>query len=148
MGVTLPQGDLSDAGAESGIGLGAELQASFSPSLTAYLGVHRYAFSCESGCALGDSPKSTGVGAGFKYIFHNPGDATVRGRAGIVANTLSAEDVPDDWGIGFEVGLGADMPIGTRLYVVPNVGYVSHDAGDGFTAGFFTLGVGLHYHVR
>jgi hypothetical protein len=147
-GVTLPQGDLADAGAESGLTLGAELLATFRPNLTAYLGLHRHAFSCDGACLLGSSPTSTGIGAGLKYIFHSPGDAHVWGRGGLVANVLGSDDGSSDRKIGFEAGFGADMPIAHRLSLVPNVGYLSHDAGGDFTASFFTLGVGLHYHLN
>ncbi len=147
-GVTLPQGDLSDAGAESGLTLGAELMATFRPNLTGYLGLHRHAFNCEGACLLGSSPTSTGVGAGLKYIFHTPGDAHVWGRGGLVANVLGSDDGSSDRKIGFEVGFGADVPISHRLSLVPNVGFLSHEAGGNFTASFFTLGVGLHYHLN
>jgi len=147
-GVTFPHGDLSDAGAESGLTLGAELMATFRPNLTAYLGLHRHAFSCEGSCALGSSPNSTGIGAGLKYILHSPGDAHVWGRGGLVANVFGSDDGSSDRKIGFEAGVGADMPIAHRLSLVPNIGYISHGTEGNFTASFFTLGVGLHYHLN
>jgi hypothetical protein len=146
--VTLPTGDLSDAGASSGIGLGAELQVNFTRTLTGYVGFNRFAFGCEEDCSLGDDPTSIGFGAGLKYIVYNPGDVFVWARGGVAANKLESDSVSNDRGIGFEVGVGADMPIGTRLYLVPNLGYVSHEAGDDFTASFFTLGIGVHYHIN
>jgi hypothetical protein len=148
VGVTFPQGDLSDAGAEAGLSLGAELQLNFNPKLTAYLGLQRHTFSCDNGCTLGDSPRSTGVGAGLKYIFHNPGDVLAWGRGGIVANTFGNDTGSGDREIGFEVGVGADLPVAQWLYLVPNIGFLRHDAGNGFQATFFTLGVGVHYHLR
>ncbi len=148
-GVTFPQGDLSDAGAEAGLSLGAELQANFHRNVTAYVGFHRNSFNCDNGCTtLGDDPRSTGLGAGLKYIFHSPGDIHVWGRGGIVADKLASDSGSGDREIGFELGLGGDMPIAPRLYLVPNIGFTSYDAGGGFTASFFTLGVGLHYHIR
>lgn len=147
-GVTFPSGDLSDRGAETGLTVGAELQANFHPNLTAYAGLHRHGFRCEDDCSLGDNPRSTGIGAGLKFIFHNPGDVLWWGRGGVVGNTLSTDDGSSDRGIGFEAGVGADMPIGHRLYLVPNVGFISHDWGEGRKAAFFTLGVGLHLHIN
>jgi hypothetical protein len=144
--VTAPTGDLSDRGAETGIGLGAELQLNFSPNMTVYAGINQYSFGCEAGCTLGNNPKSMGLGAGLKYIFHNPGDVHVWGRGGIVANTLESDAFTGDREIGFELGFGADMPIASKLYLVPNVGFISHKSGDSFTASFLTLGVGVHYH--
>ncbi len=148
VGVTVPQGDLSDRGAETGITLGAELQGNFHPNLTAYLGLSRHAFGCESGCALGSNPTSTGLGAGLKYLFHSPGDVHVWGRGGIIADRLSAHGLTNDRGLGFEVGMGADLPVASRLYLVPSLGFTSHDVGSTFTARFFTLGVGAHYHIN
>jgi hypothetical protein len=147
-GVTFPQGDLSDAGAEAGLSLGAELQATFHRNMTAYVGFQRHTFNCDNGCTLGENPVSTGIGAGLKYIFHNPGDVLAWGRGGIVANTFGNDAATGDREIGFELGVGADMPIGPRLYLVPNIGFVSHDASNGFNVGFFTLGIGVHYHLR
>jgi hypothetical protein len=147
-GVTFPQGDLSDAGAEAGLSLGAELQVTFRPNLTAYVGLQRHTFNCDDGCTLADNPRSTGVGAGLKYIFHNPGDVLAWGRGGIVANTFNSDAGSGDRQVGFELGVGADLPVANRLYLVPNIGFVSHDAGIGFKANFFTLGVGVHYHLR
>jgi hypothetical protein len=143
VGVTFPVGDLSDAGAGSGIGLGGELQANFQTNLSAYLGLYRYQFSCDR-CGLGNDPTSTGLGAGLKYVLHNPGDVLAWGRGGIVANKLGSSDRK----IGFELGAGADLPIATRIYLVPNVAFVRHSANGDFAASFFTLGLGLHYHFR
>lgn len=148
VGVTFPQGDLSDADTDAGLSIGAELQANFHRNLTAYLGLHRHAFGCDGGCVLGDSPRSSGLAAGLKYIFHSPGDVFVWGRGGLVGNKLVNDDASGDRKIGFELGLGADVPIAAKLSLVPNAGFVSHDAGDGFTARFFTLGVGAHYHFH
>jgi hypothetical protein len=147
-GVTFPQGDLSDGGAEAGLSLGAEVQASFHRNVTAYVGIHRNSFNCDDGCTLGDDPRSTGIAAGLKYIFHSPGDILVWGRGGVVADKLESDSGSGDREIGFELGLGGDMPIAPRLYLVPNVGFTRYDAGGGFTASFFTLGIGLHYHIR
>lgn len=147
-GVTFPQGDLSDAGAEAGLSLGAELQANFHRNLTAYLGIHRNSFNCDDGCTLGSDPRSTGIAAGLKYIFHSPGDIHVWGRGGVVADKLESDTGSGDREIGFEVGLGGDMPIAERLSLVPNIGFTSYDADNSFTASFFTLGIGLHYHIR
>jgi hypothetical protein len=152
-GVTFPQGDLSDGGAEAGLSLGAELQANFHRNVTAYAGIHRNSFNCDDGCTLGDDPRSTGIAAGLKYIFHSPGDIHVWGRGGIVADKLESDSDSGNLGsgdreIGFEVGLGGDMPIAPRLFLVPSVGFTRYDAGNSFTASFFTLGVGLHYHIR
>jgi hypothetical protein len=152
VGVTFPQGDLSDRGAEAGLSFGAELQANFHPRMTAYLGLQRHSFNCDNDCTLGDNPRSQGIGAGLKYIIHNPGDVLAWARGGVVAHTYSNDERTGDREIGFELGVGADLPVAERLYLVPNIGFVSHNAGSGFgalsKANFFTLGVGVHYHLR
>jgi len=147
-GATFPQGDLSDAGAEAGLSFGAELHVNFQRNLTAYAGFHRHAFNCDDGCTLGDDPRSTGVAAGLKYIIHAPGDALAWARGGVVANTFESSLGSSDREIGFELGVGADMPIGARLYLVPNIGFISHSTGNSVKANFFTLGLGAHVHLR
>lgn len=146
-GVTFPRGDLSEGGADAGTTLGAEVLATFRPNLTAYVGFQRHAFECDDGCTFDDNPKSTGVGVGLKYIVHDPGDVLVWGRAGIDANTLSIGGTSSDREIGIELGAGADLRIVPRLHVVPRFGFISHGAGNGLTASFFTVGLGAHYHI-
>lgn len=148
VGVTFPTGDLSDVGAGAGLGLGAELMMTFQPNLSAYVGLNRHGFSCDSDCDLGSSPRSSGVGAGLKLIFPSPQDALLWGRAGVVGHSLSDDDSSGDRNLGFELGAGFDMPIAPRLYLTPHAGLISHDAGGGFTARYFTLGVGGHYHFN
>jgi hypothetical protein len=148
VGVTFPTGDLSDAGAESGLGIGGELMLTFQPNLTAYVGLNRHAFSCDSDCDLGSNPRSTGLGAGLKYIFHAPGDAYAWGRGGIVAHQYADDDGSGSRNIDFELGAGIDMPVAPRIHLVPHMGFISHDAGSGVTASYLNFGVGLHYHFH
>jgi hypothetical protein len=148
VGVTFPTGDLSSDGAEAGLGLGAELMFSFQRNLSAYVGLHRYGFACDSDCEVGRNPRSTGVGAGLKVILPSPPDALIWARGGIVANRLATDDGAGERNVGFELGTGVDMPVAPRLYLVPNLGFVSHDAGGGTTASFLTFGLGLHYHFN
>jgi hypothetical protein len=148
VGVTFPQGDLSDAGAEAGLSLGAELHLNIHRNLTVYGGFHQNRFNCDDGCTLGSSPTSTGLAGGLKYIFHTPGDILLWGRAGVVADKFETDDGSLDREVGFELGLGGDMPVAPRLYLVPNIGFTRFDTGGGFTAAFFTLGIGVHYHIR
>lgn len=147
-GVALPLGDLSDAGAEAGLSLGAELHLNVHRNVTAYAGIHQNRFSCDDGCTLGADPRSTGLAAGLKYIFHSPGNILVWGRGGIVADTFETDAGSSDRKIGIELGVGSDMPIASRLYLVPNIGFTRYDTGDDVTASFFTLGIGMHYHIR
>jgi hypothetical protein len=145
-GVTFPTGDLSSQGAEAGLSLGAEAQFTFQRNVTAYVGLNRHAFSCDSDCDLGPNPRSSGLNAGLKYIFPSPPDALIWGRAGLLANRLSTDDSSRDRNLGFEAGAGIDMPVAQSLYLVPHLGFMTHDAGDGFRANWVTLGLGVHYH--
>ncbi|TVP54091.1 MAG: hypothetical protein EA351_13880 [Gemmatimonadales bacterium] len=146
VGVTFPTGDLSNAGAEAGLGFGAELMATFRPNLTAYVGLNRHGFSCGSDCDLDGGLRSSGIAGGLKFIFPSPPDALLWGRAGIVAHALSTDDTSGDRNLGFEVGAGMDMPIAPRLHMTPHLGFITHDAGSGFTASYFNFGIGAHYH--
>ena len=146
VGVTFPTGDLSDAGAEAGLGIGAELMLTFRPNLTAYVGLNRHGFSCDSDCDLDGGVRSSGIGGGLKFIFPSPPDALIWARAGLVAHALSTDNGSGDRNLGFEVGTGMDMPIAPRLHLTPHLGFISHDAGAGMTASYFNFGVGAHYH--
>jgi opacity protein-like surface antigen len=147
-GVTFPQGDLSDAGAEAGLSLGAEVQANVHRNVAIYVGFHRHAFSCDDDCTLGENPRSTGLAGGLKYIFHSPGDVLAWARVGAVANTFGNDDSTGDREVGFEVGAGFDLPVASRISLVPSIGFIVHDAGTNFRANFFTLGLGVQYHLR
>lgn len=148
VGVTFPTGDLSSAGAEAGLALGGELMMTFHRNLTAYVGLQRHQFSCDADCDLGRNPRSSGLGAGLKYIFPSPPDALIWGRAGFLAHQLSADNGAGDRNLGFEGSAGIDMPIRPRLYLTPHIGVLTHDAGAGFRATWVNFGVGLHYHLN
>jgi hypothetical protein len=148
VGVTLPTGDLSDEGAEAGLALGAELVFNFQRNLSAYVGINRHAFSCDSECDLGRNPRSTGLGAGLKYILHGPSDAHWWVRGGLVAHQLTTDDSSGSRNLGFEVGTGIDMPVAPRLHLVPHLSLISYDAENNGTARYLNLGIGFHYHFN
>lgn len=147
-GVTFPQGDLADFGGEAGLSLGAELHLNLHPRFTIYGGYHRHAFSCDNGCDLGTNPRSEGLNAGLKLNVHNPGDTNLWVRGGIVSNKTATDLGANNRELGYEVGLGADVPIASRIALVPFAGYISHDAGVNLKPKFFTLGLGLHLHIN
>ncbi len=149
-GVSFPTGDLSSEGAEAGLTLGAEGMVTFRRNMTGYLSLNRHGFSCDSDCQanLGSSPRSTGLGLGLKYVFPSPPDALIWGRGGVLAHRLSTSQDSGDRNLGFEVGAGIDMPVGERLYLVPHLGFLSHDAGGDTRASWFSFGVGAHYHFH
>lgn len=147
-GVTFPMGDLSDAGAEAGLALGAELMLTFQQNLSAYAGLQRHGFQCESDCDLGGSLRSSGLGAGLKYVFPSPPDALIWGRGGVLFHELSSDEVSGDRNVGFEVSAGMDLPVADRLSLSPHLGVLSHDAVGGDSATWVNFGIGLHYHFN
>jgi hypothetical protein len=148
VGVTLPMGDLSDADAEAGLALGLELMLNFQRNVTAYVGFNRHGFSCDRDCGLGSGLRSTGFGAGIKYIFPSPADALVWGRGGVIAHQLSSDEVSGDRNLGFELGAGIDMPVGDRFYLVPHLGVLTHSLEGDARATYLNFGLGLHYHFN
>lgn len=146
-GVTFPQGDLADFGGEAGLSLGAELHLNFN-RITVYGGYHRHAFSCDDGCNMGSNPRSEGLNAGLKISVHNPGDTNLWARGGIVSNKTETDAGANNRELGYEVGLGADVPIANRISLVPFAGYISHKASETFKPQFFTLGLGLNLHIN
>jgi hypothetical protein len=148
IGVALPTGDLSNEGAQAGLALGAELMFNFQRNLTAYVGLNRHGFSCDRDCDLGRNPRSTGLGAGLKYILPGPSDAHWWVRGGLVAQQIVTDDRTGSRNLGFEVGTGIDMPVAPRLHLVPNISLISHEAGRVGTATYLNLGIGIHYHFH
>lgn len=148
VGATVPVGDFTDANQETGLGIGAELGLHFNPTFSGYLSFSRHAFGCEDSCALGDEPRSTGVGAGVRVAFPSPADALLWTRAGVTGRRWSGGPVEGDTEWGFELGAGIDLLVARDIFVVPHVAYVSHDAPQGFRASYLSLGAGLHYRFR
>lgn len=148
LGVTVPLGQLSDDDQEPGLGGGAEVLFHFNPTFGAYLGGSRHSFQCGSQCVLGETPHSTGMSAGIRFTFPSPADALLWTRAGISGRRLGGGVAPGGTHLGWEVGAGIDMLVSRQVYVVPHLGYTSHDAGEGLTASYLTFGAGLHYRLR
>jgi hypothetical protein len=146
LGVTFPVGELADAGAEAGLGFGAELMLTLQRNLTAYVGWSRHGFSCDAECSLGHDVRSAGFGAGLKYILPSPRDALLWGRAGVVGHQLSTSAGVGDRNVGFELGAGMDVPVAQRLFVVPHLGFISH-GGSGVSSSYVNFGLGGHYHI-
>ncbi|MEX2527306.1 MAG: outer membrane beta-barrel protein [Gemmatimonadota bacterium] len=147
-GVTFPQGDLSDFGGEAGLSLGAEVQVNLHQHFTVYGGFYRHGFSCETACTMGSDPRSVGLNGGLKVNLHNPGDVNLWARGGVVSNKMETDAGANNRELGYELGLGADVPIASRIALVPHVGYISHKASESFRPQFFTLGLGIHFHIN
>lgn len=152
LGMTFPTGDLSDVGAESGLALGADLMYTFTPSLTAYAGLSRDAFSCdedeEEGCE--DDLTSSGFQAGLKFLLTREGRALPWLRAGILGHSLDTNGSDSDMGIGFEAGAGADLDVSPRWAIVPALHIRSYspdfDGDDDISATWLALTLAAHLH--
>lgn len=148
LGVTVPLGQLSDDDQDPGVGGGAEVFLNLNPTFGLYLAGSRHSFQCASTCLLGETPRSTGMSAGIKLTIPSPADALLWMRAGLSGRRFSGGGAPPETHLGYELGAGIDMLIGRQIYVVPHLGYTSHDAHEGLRASYLTFGAGLHYRLR
>lgn len=127
VGVTFPTGDLSDAGAGSGLALGADIMYTFTPVLTGYAGISRDAFSCdEDEGPCDDDFTSGGFQAGLKFLLARDGRALPWVRAGLLGHSLDSDGLDSDLGLGFEAGAGVDLDVSPRFAVVPALHYRSY----------------------
>jgi hypothetical protein len=160
MAAVVPTGDLSDMGAEIGLGLGLEFMVSLRNDLTAYLSLSRHEFGCpDDDCVFNGDVRSTGFGTGIKYIFPSPRTALLWGRAGIISHELSTTNASGPRDFGFELGAGVDIDVARRLAIVPHVSFVNHTAGPGatvppplrddpLTSRYLTVGLAAHLHFH
>ena len=141
-GVTLPTGDLSDSGVESGVIFGVDLFYTVDPALSIYGGWGSHQFS--------NDVSVSGPRAGLKVLFHTPGDATPWARAGATFNQADGLGTePSDRGIGLEAGAGIDYELSDRVVVVPAARYHTFSASFGTaesTISYLTLDLGIHLH--
>lgn len=147
-GVTFPMGDLSDAGAESGIMFGGELLLHLNPTFAGYLGFNRHGFECEEECDLGESPRSSNLTAGIRMVFPSPADALLWARGGVISGQYATDQQSYDRNTGFEAMAGIDMLLGQGIFLVPQLGYHQHGGPGPMETTFLSFGVGVHYQVR
>jgi opacity protein-like surface antigen len=149
-GVTLPTGDLSDAGAGAGLSLGADLMYTFVPALTAYVGLSRDAFSCDDDQPCSEDINSNGVQGGLKLLFAREGTALPWARAGVMGQRFEVGDSDTDMQLGFEAGAGVDIDVSPSFALVPAVGFRTYgadlDNGSDIDARWFNLTLGGHIH--
>jgi len=149
-GVTLPTGDISDAGAGAGLALGAELMYTFMPALTAYVGLSRDSFSCDDDEPCGDGFESSGLQGGLKFLFGRDGTALPWARAGVMGQSLEIGDEDTDMSLGFEAGAGVDIDVSRNIALVPAVGFrtygVDLDNGGDLSARWFNVTLAGHIH--
>lgn len=150
LGLTLPTGDLSDAGGSSGLALGADVMYTFTPTLTGYAGISRDMFSCDDDEGCDDDFTSGGFQAGLKFLLARDGNALPWVRAGLLGHSLEVGDNDSDLGLGFEVGGGIDLGLTSRFSVVPALHFRSYSPdfeGDGdLSVNWLALTLGGHLH--
>ena len=146
-GVTIPMGDLSDAGAEPGLIFGVDAFYVVGEVVSVYGGWGYHQFSCDDCIA---DVTAAGPRAGVKILYPVPGAATPWFRTGLTFNSAEGlADVSSDRAVGFEAGAGIDYALSPRLSVTPAVRYAFFDADFGAvepTFSYLTLDLGLHFH--
>lgn len=150
VGLTVPTGDLSDAGYSTGLGVGLDAMYNFNPSLTAYAGISRHAFSCdEEDGPCDESAVAGGFQGGLKVLLVREARALPWIRGGVIGQSLDPDGDTSDLGIGFEIGGGVDIDVTHRFAVVPGVHYRNFTADFGeadVKAGWVAITLGGHLH--
>ncbi len=145
--VTVPTGDLSDAGAKSGLGLGADVFYTFIPNMSLYAGLSRHAFNCKGGGC--EDVTSTGMDGGVKLLFGAEGRALPWVRGGIMLHKASVGDAKSDLTLGAEAGAGIDVMMAPRFWLVPAVIFHTYPAGlpgGDLDMKYLTISLGAHFH--
>jgi len=147
LNVTVPVGDLSDAGAESGLGLGADVYYTFMRNMSAYAGLSRHAFNCEgAGC---DDATSTGLQAGVKLLFGAERRAMAWAGGGIMLHKADFDGDESDLTLGGELGGGIDLMLSPRFALAPSLRFHTYPADFGvreLDMSYFTISLGAHFH--
>lgn len=139
-GATIPTGDLSDAGVESGLLFAVDVYYTFAPTFSLYGGWAYHGFS--------NDVSVTGPRAGLKVLFPMAGDATPWVRGGATYNQLDGLGGTSDSNLGVELGAGIDYALSPRLSITPAARYESFspDLDASGTVSFLTLDLGIHLH--
>jgi hypothetical protein len=147
LNVTMPVGDLSDAGAESGLGLGADVFYTFMRNMSAYAGLSRHAFNCEgAGC---DDVTSSGLQGGVKLLFGAERRAMPWARGGIMLHKADFDGDESDLTLGAELGGGIDLMLSPRFALAPSLRFHTYPAGFAvreLDMSYFTISLGAHFH--
>lgn len=131
----------------------AALSYAFRPGVAAYAGYTFARFGCEKeGFCIGAEPVFTSQGLDAGVRLELPAGLWVRG--GLVLHSLNGEssagEESTDPALGFGVGAGFGVPLGSRLTLTPGVGYTRHGAsgpaGDHPVA-FVTADLGLRFSL-
>lgn len=140
-GVTLPQGDLEDTGADSGILFGLDGFWTVDPALSIYAGWGYHQFSADR--------SASGPRLGLKALFQTPGDATPWIRAGATFNAADSPEGTADRAAGLEGGAGIDFALSPRVSITPAARFHTFPADFGVVEmqySYLSLDLGLHVH--
>lgn len=156
-GAAIPTGDLSDGDAELGFGFDVSGAAHFNPMLAIYARYSYYTFGVDTGDPDVDAnynDSGFGLGARLSFAGADEGGLTPWFEGGLIYNSLEVEgssggvtvSADSDWGVGFEVGAGLDVPVSEGgLVIQPRAYFRSYSPEDGFTVSYGVIGVGLSY---
>lgn len=143
-GVALPTNRLAGADLATGVGFGANVRYRLQPHLSVYTGWAWHHFSTDAMLGVRDlDAEDTGymLGLRFEHPFASERPSgnglSYWLRAGGLANHIevenSAGDIVSDTGhgLGYELGGGLTVPVGTRLSLTPGLQYrsLSRDIG-------------------
>ncbi len=132
-GATFPTQDVGETELGTGLGLEALVGYRFMPHLEGYAGWDYHHFGADES-ATGDDvdTEETGYAFGLRFV-HPIGESALSyvARAGATYNHIEMENDDGDiiadsgHGLGWEAGVGLDIPIGDSWSVVPMVRYRS-----------------------
>ena len=145
-GVAFPTGDLSDAGAESGLALGADVFFGFFPRFSLYGGYAWHRFGCDV-CV--DDVTTSGPRGGVKVLLPLPGRAVPWIRGGLTWSGSDGLIGEADGELGLEFGGGLDYSVAPRLSLAPALHYKTFTQEFATTevdVSHLTLELGAHFH--
>lgn len=145
-GVTFPTGDLSDAGAGSGLLLGADVFLGLFPRFSLYGGYAWHRFGCDE-CA--DDVTASGPRGGVKVLFPRSGAALPWVRGGLSWSNSDGLVGDADGELGLEIGGGLDYRVAPRIDLTPAVHYKTFSQEFEtveMDLAFLTLELGAHFH--
>lgn len=160
-----PMGSFDDV-ADGNAGYGAAAFFNVSPNLSLYGGWAKESFGCQGGCENAGY-ESEGFEGGVKFIVTRVGGVQPWLKGGPVYHRFEVEsgnddgpedddlDIVSDRALGFQIGVGADIPLGMVLSFSPALRYQKYSAEfpiiEGVATaerdvGFLALDLGAHIH--
>jgi hypothetical protein len=148
VGTSIPVGDLSDGGAESGLLAEGELIFTPSLNLSVFAGLGMHTFNCEGEDEC-EEFSSRGLHGGLKYLFGRSGTATPWLRGGLMLHEAEVGETDSGFSLGFEGGGGIDLALTPRFSLTPALRYHQYEADFGASSidmSWVSLALGAHFH--